>query len=124
MYNRDNTVSLYATAIFFSLAFTHSVLKYLTLGVLFSPISLWWHHVTETPLDNKIMVFSKGILNGSKLWIPSGGHVEPSSIDGETLLWKNAQKNLKKNITSEIMNKAIPNFKPICTTSVWKPSLL
>jgi hypothetical protein len=32
------------------------------------------------------------------------------SIEGERLLWKNAQKNEEKNNTSEAMNKIIPSF--------------
>ena len=36
---------------------------------------------------------------------------------------KKAQKNPKKNITSEIINKSIPKRKPNCTAAVWLPSL-
>jgi hypothetical protein len=44
-------------------------------------------------------------LNGK---IPIGGHVDPSSIVGDKLLWKNVQKNEMKN-TSEIINRIIPH---------------
>ena len=36
-------------------------------------------------------------LNG---WIPVGGQVDPSSIVGDSVVWKNAQKNDAKNRTS------------------------
>jgi len=42
----------------------------------------------------------------------------PSSIEGECLLWKKAQKKAKKKATSLIINKANPIFNPIWTTSV------
>jgi hypothetical protein len=38
-----------------------------------------------------------------------GGHTLPIQIDGEILKWKNAQKNAKKNIISDVMNNNIPN---------------
>jgi hypothetical protein len=31
-------------------------------------------------------------LNG---WIPVGGQVDPNSVVGDRLLWKNGQKNVK-----------------------------
>ena len=40
--------------------------------------------------------------------MPYGGHIEPTSILGDKLLWKNAQKNLKKKKISETINKIIP----------------
>ena len=45
----------------------------------------------------------------------------PTEIDGAKLRWKKAQKNAKKNITSETINKAIPNLNPLRTTQVWCP---
>jgi len=60
--------------------------------------------------------------HGLNVIIPFGGQDEPISIDGETLLWKNAQKNAKKNKTSDTINKIIPNRKPCWTTPVWWPS--
>ena len=53
--------------------------------------------------------------------MPYGGHIEPTSILGDKLLWKNAQKNLKKKKISEIINKAIPQRKPNSTIDVCKP---
>jgi hypothetical protein len=44
-------------------------------------------------------------LNGE---IPVGSLGDPNSVIGESLLWKNAQKNEMKN-TSEIINKIIPH---------------
>jgi hypothetical protein len=53
-------------------------------------------------------VFSRGLCRGLNGKIPVGGHVDPNSIVGDKLLWKNAQKNEMKN-TSEIMNRIIQN---------------
>jgi len=41
-------------------------------------------------------------LSGS---IPVGVQVDPSSIIGDNLVWKNAQKNDTKNRISETMNR-------------------
>jgi hypothetical protein len=46
-------------------------------------------------------VFSRGTCMGLNGWIPVGGHVDPSSIIGDSLVWKNAQKNETKNRISE-----------------------
>ena len=81
---------------------------------LFS-IRAWWDHVTLIPEESKINVFNRGTwvaLNGI---IPDGGHNNPISIVGLNLLWKNAQKNEKKNKTSEVINKIIPHRKPLIT---------
>ena len=50
-----------------------------------------------------------------------GGQEHPNSGVGANLLWKNAQKNPKKNMTSEIINKIIPQRRPDVTYLVWKP---
>jgi hypothetical protein len=42
----------------------------------------------------------------------TGGHTEPISIVGDKLEWKKAQKKAKKNITSEIIKRIIPERKP------------
>lgn len=47
-----------------------------------------------------------------------GGHIEPSSIVGDKLEWKKAQKKERKNKTSEVMNKIIPHFSPATTRDV------
>ena len=79
-------------------------------------------HVIVTPDDNKINVFHKGKPQGSKVEIPWGGQIQPIPIEGDKVQWKNAQKKLKKNITSEAMNNAIPNLIPSWTLKVWFPS--
>jgi hypothetical protein len=53
-------------------------------------------------------VFNKGISIGSKTSIPFGGQIAPISITGARAAAKKAQKNAKKNITSEAINKIIP----------------
>ena len=54
--------------------------------------------------------------------MPSGGQLQPIPTDGDNEQWKNAQKRLKKNITSDIINKYIPNLIPDWTFLVWNPS--
>jgi hypothetical protein len=63
-------------------------------------------------------VFSRGTLNGFKGWIPVGGQEQPISGVGDKLLWKKAQKKARKNITSEVINKIIPQRKPVVTKLV------
>jgi len=53
-------------------------------------------------------VFNNGTSNASIGTIPIGGHTPPISIVGPNELWKNAQKNEKKNITSDKINNNIP----------------
>lgn len=50
-----------------------------------------------------------------------GGQTQPIATAGDKLTWKNAQKNAKKNITSETINNAIPQRNPLRTTCVWCP---
>jgi len=63
-------------------------------------------------------VFNNGIPQGLKGTILSGGQIEPISIAGDKLEWKNAQKKAKKNATSESINKSIPIRSPNCTLFV------
>jgi hypothetical protein len=60
-------------------------------------------------------VFNIGTLNGFNGVIPDGGHMHPNSGVGDKLLWKNAQKNAKKNNTSDVINKIIPQRNPFVT---------
>jgi len=84
----------------------------------------WWDHVTDTPDEIRIRVFKRGTLMGLNLLTLFGGHICPISMFGDALSWKYAQKNLKKNITSEVINKSIPIFSPVTTTFWWRPSFL
>lgn len=84
-------------------------------------IKEWWLYVTVTPEDNNITVFSKGNSKGLILSIPKGGHFAPSSTVGDNALWKKDQNIAKKNNASDIINKATPIFKPLCTARVWFP---
>jgi hypothetical protein len=81
----------------------------------------WCAHVTVTPEANKIAVFSKGTCMGLNSWIPVGGQVDPSSIVGDSLVWKNAQKNDTKNKICETMNRIIPHRRPFVTIFVCNP---
>jgi len=81
----------------------------------------WWDHVIVAPDDNKIREFNRGIPIGLKAEILQGGHIEPNSIFGVILLWKNAQKNLKKNIISDKINIIILNFKSFIVVNEWCP---
>jgi hypothetical protein len=53
-------------------------------------------------------VFNRGTSIGLKTSIPFGGQIAPISITGANAAAKNAQKNAKKNITSDKINKIIP----------------
>jgi hypothetical protein len=64
------------------------------------------------PELNSIAVFNKGTSKGFKTSIPTGGHTDPTLISGLKELWKKPQKNEKKNITSDKINRIIPIFKP------------
>ena len=81
----------------------------------------WWAQVTVTPDERRMIVFNKGTCKGLNGWTPVGGQVIPSSNVGDSLLWKNAQKNEKKNRTSEVINKIIPHRSPFSTMFVCSP---
>lgn len=66
-------------------------------------------------------MFNKGTEKGFNAVIPVGGHAQPSSGTGAKLLWKKAQKNAKKNNTSDAINRIIPHRRPTDTCVVWKP---
>lgn len=57
-------------------------------------------------------MFSKGTPQGLNGTILTGGQIPPISIAGDRLAWKYAQKNAKKNITSDTINKIIPERSP------------
>ena len=50
-----------------------------------------------------------------------GGHITPISIDGDRLLWKNAQNKEKNKQTSETKNNIKPILRLLNTLLVWKP---
>jgi len=82
----------------------------------------WWDQVIVAPDDNKIIEFNSGIPIGSNTIILIGGHTSPSSMFGEILLWKKAQKNLKKNMISDKINIIILNFSNFIVVNEWCPS--
>jgi hypothetical protein len=88
----------------------------------FPDTMLWWAQVTEAPEVNKIKVFKNGTSHALKTSIPRGGHTDPISGVGAKAAQKNAQKKAKKNITSDTMNKTIPDRLPNCTKVVCCPS--
>jgi len=81
----------------------------------------WWDHVTDTPDLIRIIVFRRGTFMGLNVFTRDGGHSCPISIDGLILEWKYAQKNPKKNNTSDTMNRIIPALSPLVTRFWWKP---
>jgi hypothetical protein len=83
----------------------------------------WCAHVIEIPDESKIIVFISGIFKGLNSFKPTGGQTIPNSGVGEILLWKNAQKNEKKNKTSEAIKKMTPHFIPFITDFGWHPSI-
>lgn len=84
-------------------------------------ISAWCAQVTVTPELNKIRVFKNGTSKALNGRIPRGGHIPPISTAGASLLWKKAQKNLKKKNASDVINKAIPQRNPNSTIEAWDP---
>jgi len=64
------------------------------------------------PDKSNMNVLSNGTPHGLKGSILFGGHTDPISIAGDRLEWKKAQKKARKNITSETMNKIIPERRP------------
>lgn len=60
-------------------------------------------------------VFRRGTPHGWIGDIPVGGQVIPISAVGDSALWKNAQKNEKKNITSDSTNNINPILIPRTT---------
>jgi hypothetical protein len=96
------------------------MVKYIAVFVflLFILIILWCAHVTVIPDLNRMAVLSNGIWNGAIAIMPSGGQRLPISMLGARLLWKNAQKKLKKNSTSEVIKRIIPQRRPLTTQFV------
>lgn len=82
---------------------------------LLPEVSLWCAQVTVTPEARRTAVLRRGIENGLRGVIPGGGQVHEICGVGASLLWKKAQKKAKKNITSDRINKIIPNFSPLRT---------
>lgn len=76
---------------------------------------LWWDQVREAPEDRRIAVLSSGTPHGWMGVMPVGGQVIPISAVGDKALWKNAQKNEKKNMISERMNRIKPILSPRTT---------
>jgi hypothetical protein len=77
--------------------------------------------VTLTPEETKIIVLRRGTPKGLKGKIPSYGQTPPTSIEGDNLTWKYAQKNLKKKKISETINNIIPDRNPSSTIALCKP---
>jgi hypothetical protein len=72
------------------------------------------------PGDRRIVVFSGRICSGLNGLIVAGGHVQPSSMVGKSLLWKNAQKNEVKENPSEVMNRIISHRSAFFNMYVWR----
>lgn len=96
----------------------------LSLSLFSFNINLWCDHVIEAPEEMRIKVFNSGTFNGLNGLIAFGGHSCPSSIVGEILLWKNAQKNATKNKISDVINSSMPSCSPLFTFFVWFPCLI
>jgi len=82
---------------------------------LYPAISARCAHTVATPELKRMTVLANGKCKGFNVSIPFGGHTAPMLTDGAMLLWKKAQKNMKKNITSEVINNTIPKRNPLCT---------
>jgi hypothetical protein len=66
-------------------------------------------------------VLRRGTLEGSRTKTPAGGQAYLVSATTLKLEWKNVQKNLKKNRTSELMNQIIAIRRLTCTGGLWNP---
>jgi hypothetical protein len=77
-----------------------------------------WAHVTLNPDIINTKVLNKGKSNTGITCKPTGGHIDPISIEGHKAEWKNAQKKPKNNIISDAIKKMKPVFKPVLTTRV------
>jgi hypothetical protein len=88
-------------------------MRKLILFFLLFELRKWCEAVMDTPEESRRMVFKSGMFIGSNGWIPWGGQFSPISTEGDRLLWKNAQKNEKKNKISEVMKSIIPIFSPL-----------
>jgi hypothetical protein len=74
--------------------------------------------VNETPDAKSNTVFTAGNKKGTIDKTPLGGQTLPIQIEGANAKWKNAQKNEKKNITSETIKSNTPRRKPLTTLRV------
>lgn len=93
-----------------------------SLACSFLPTMIsWCARVMVAPGGSNVNVLSNGTPHGLKGFILFGGHTDPISTVGDKLEWKKAQKRAGRNITSETMNKIIPERRPCCTVLVWKP---
>lgn len=97
------------------------IIKELKASLKLLLIILWCDHEIEIPEEIRIVVFKRGISKGLKGEIFLGGHIEPISMFGDSLLWKKAQKKDRKKKISEIIKRIIPNFRPHTTYEVWFP---
>lgn len=76
--------------------------------------------MTVTPEVNKMAVFSKGCPYGLIAIISVGGHTIPVLIVGVHEYQKNAQKNPKKNKTSDAINTIIAiRIESVVCTVCW-----
>jgi len=65
-----------------------------------------------TPEAKRSKVLARGRPQTFSSCVPSGGHFAPILIAGTRLKWKKAQKNAKKSMTSETINRSIPMRRP------------
>lgn len=88
----------------------------------YPPIRAECAQVREAPDVSRIVVFSRGISQGSLASRPFGGHTAPIEGVGFRLRWKYPQKKAKNSLLSETMNRILPIRSPSLTQSVCCPS--
>jgi len=81
----------------------------------------WWAHVTVPPDLSKIIEFNKGIPQGERGVIPTGGHTIPTLTSGLTETWIQVQNKPLKNITSDRIKRSIPSLIHSIVDGIWKP---
>ena len=84
----------------------------------------WCAQVIVKPLVKRIQVFKNGIWKGSIEIKKNGGQTDPILSLGTKLLWKKAQNQPKKNITSLKIKRIIPIFKLVLISKEWTPIIL
>ena len=79
-----------------------------TAPILSPAVIAWCEYVIVAPEQSKIKVLRRGTSKALKTSIPLGGQIVPISTGGHKQAAKKAQKNAKKNITSDTINTIIP----------------
>jgi len=81
-------------------------------------IALWVQVIVRPEIINN-NVLNTGIPVGWALIIPTDNQCIPNTIDGHRDEWKNAQKNPRKSIISDVIKSPNPLIKHFRIINVW-----